>query len=70
MLIHYYHKFLPNLLTWLHPLNDLLKAGNIFKWLKECTDEFTTQKAAFVLDYFDVSLIIKLARDACVQLLK
>ena len=67
-LIHYYHKFLPNLSTLLHPLNDLLKAGNKWIWSKDCSDVFRKAKqllvSAPVLAHFDPSLPIKLAGDA------
>ena len=67
-LIHYYHKFLPNLATLLHPLNDLLKAGSKWKWSKKCSDAFEEAKQLLisspVLPHFDPSLPIKLAGDA------
>ena len=67
-LVHYYHKFMPNLATLLHPLNDLLKSGNTRRWSKECTRAFDEAKKLLVtspvLAHFDPSLPIKLAGDA------
>ena len=67
-LVHYYHKFMPNLATLLHPLNDLLKSGNTWRWSKECTRAFDEAKKLLVtvpvLAHFDPSLPIKLAGDA------
>ena len=67
-LIHYHHKFLPNLATLLHPLNDLLKTGSKWKWSKKCSDAFEEAKQLLisspVLAHFDPSLPIKLAVDA------
>jgi len=52
----------------LHPLNDLLKAGNKWKWSKKCDAAFEEAKkllvSAPVLAHFDPSLPIKLAGDA------
>lgn len=43
-LVNYYHKFLPNLATALHPLNQLLEQSNQWKWTKECEEAFVKKK--------------------------
>ena len=35
-LMNYYGKFLPNLSTILHPLNNLLQQGKTWKWSEDC----------------------------------
>ena len=39
-LLHYYGKFLPDLATLLHPLNELLKSGVPWVWSKACERAF------------------------------
>ena len=41
---NYYSRFLPNLSTTLHPLNDLLQKGKSWNWTSACNDAFTTIK--------------------------
>ena len=59
-LLHYYGKFLPNLATLLHPLNDLLKIGCKWTWTPECTRAFEASKkllvTAPVLAHYDPAL--------------
>ena len=43
-LLHYYGKFIPNLATMLHPLNELLKKGISWKWSKDCANAFKQAK--------------------------
>jgi len=43
-LAHYYGKFLQNLSTLLHILNNLLKQGSKWVWSKECDLAFTKAK--------------------------
>ena len=43
-LIHYYGKFMPNLSTLLHPLNELLKAESKWKWTAACDVAFKEAK--------------------------
>ena len=43
-LINYYHTFLPNLSTVLHPLHGLLQLGKKWKWSKDCERAFKTAK--------------------------
>ena len=42
--MNYYHKFLPNLATVLHPLNQLSEQGNQWKWTTECEEAFVKVK--------------------------
>ena len=67
-LINYYHKFLPNLSTVLHPLHGLFKLGKKRKWSKDCERAFKTAKQLItseeVLTHFDPSLPLRLACDA------
>ena len=58
-MLQYYGKFLPNLSTLLHPLNNLLREG--VSWQPECRQAFESAK---VLAHDDVNLPIKLACDA------
>ena len=66
-LLHYYGKFLPNLSSLLHPLNQLLKANARWKWSAECQEAFEQAKSqlvsAPVLAHYDVEWKIKLAVD-------
>ena len=67
-LVHYYGKFLQNLSTLLHPLNNLLKQGVKWCWSKECDEAFTKAKhclaSAPVLAHYNPNLPIRLAADA------
>ena len=67
-LVHYYGKFLQNLSTLLHPLNQLLKQGSKWLWSKECNEAFTKAKhslvTAPVLAHYNPNLPIRLAADA------
>ena len=67
-LVHYYGKFLPNLSTLLHPLNELLKAGQRWKWTPQCEQAFKEAKQrlteAPVLAHYDPTLPLRLAGDA------
>uniref|UniRef100_A0AAV2LVS7 ribonuclease H n=2 Tax=Knipowitschia caucasica TaxID=637954 RepID=A0AAV2LVS7_KNICA len=66
--INYYHRFMPNLSTVLHPLNELLQAERKWKWTKECEQAFQEVKrlvtSETVLTHYDPSLPVKLACDA------
>ena len=66
-LLHY-GKFLPNLATLLHPLNNLLKTGCKWTWIPECTCAFEASKkflvSVIVLAHYDPGLLMKMARDA------
>lgn len=67
-LINYYRKFIPNLLTLLHPLNALLQANKKWIWSSECAKAFQGAKnqitSASVLTHYDPNLPITLAADA------
>ena len=67
-LVNYYGKFVPNLSTILHPLNNLLKSDVLWKWSKECSSAFALAKeklsSAPVLTHYDPSLPLSLAADA------
>ena len=66
--VHYYGKFLQNLLTLLHPLNTLLKDDKSWDWTQECEKAFVAAKklltAAPVLVHYDPSLPIQMAGGA------
>ena len=67
-LLHYYGKFIPNLATVLHPLNDLLQAGHQWHWSTECDEAFVRAKeklmSATVLAHYNPDLPVLLAGDA------
>lgn len=54
-LINYYGKFIRNLNEILHPLNDLLKIENRFKWFHNCEREFRAAKRAFCSEEISIS---------------
>lgn len=43
-LMNYYHKFLPNLATVLHPMNQLLEQSNKWTWTTKCEEAFLKVK--------------------------
>ena len=43
-LLQYYSKFIANLATILHPLNELLKKGTSWRWSKNCAQAFKEAK--------------------------
>ena len=67
-LVNYYARFLPNLATTLHPLNELLQKGVEWRWTADCTTAFDTVKAQIasdlVLTHFDSALPVRVASDA------
>lgn len=67
-LVNYYHKFLPNLATKLHPLYELLHKKRNFSWTKQCNDVFNDIKQEIttdrVLTTFSPHLPLILATDA------
>ena len=67
-LINYYGKFIPNLSTILHLLNDLLKKSQNWNWTKECTQAGQLARNALtsspVLTHYNPALPLKLAADA------
>ena len=48
-LLNYYSKFVPNLSTILHPLNNLLKHGVKWRWTAECEAAFKLAKEGLAL---------------------
>ena len=67
-LLNYYGKFIPNLATIVHPLNQLLRHGTQWKWDSKCASAFVEAKQALissqVLVHYDPTLPITLAGDA------
>ena len=67
-LLNYYARFIPNLSSFLHPLNQLLQRDVRWKWSKECEAAFKEAKAKIaspnVLAHYDPTLPIRLAGDA------
>ena len=67
-LINYYHKFLPNLSSVLHPLHVLLKKETPWGWSKECQSSFEKVKLLLasknLLVHYDPKLPVRLATDA------
>ena len=67
-LLYYYGKFIQNLATMLHPLNELLKKGVTWKWSKDCANAFKQAKkqlsSTTVLAYYDPKLPLRLVGDA------
>ncbi|XP_053728751.1 uncharacterized protein K02A2.6-like [Synchiropus splendidus] len=67
-LVNYYHKFLPNLATTLHPLNVLLQVGTKWEWSEECNRAFKETKRLITSDelltHYDPTRPIRLACDA------
>ena len=67
-LVNYYHQFLPNLATELHPLNQLLEKNHKWEWNANCEKAFQKAKSLIttdeVLTHYDPSLQVKLACDA------
>ena len=67
-LINYYGKFIPNLATILHPLNDLLKDSVPWEWSNGCEEALGLAKQALVssevLMHYDPALPLRLATDA------
>ncbi len=67
-LINYYGRFIPNLSTLLHPLNNLLRRETPWKWSEECAKAFRQAKEKIVslnvLVHYDQSFPILLAGDA------
>ena len=66
-LINYYGRFIPNLATLLHPLNQLLKKTVQWKWSQKCQVAFQEAKERLisveVLVHYDPALTIRLATD-------
>jgi hypothetical protein len=67
-LVNYYGKFIQNLSTLAHPLNNLLRHSTAWNWNQECENAFQQLKqklaSAEVLVHYDPSLPLRLACDA------
>ena len=67
-MVCYYQRFLKDCSTTLHPLNNLLRKGQSWRWTAECAAAFKAIKAAIasdqVLMHFDADLPVQLATDA------
>ena len=67
-LINYYHRFLPNLSTVIHPLTQRLEKNHQWKWTEQCEIAFHKVKEMItseqVLTHYDPSLPLRLACDA------
>ena len=67
-LLNYYRKFLPNLSTMLHPLNNLLQQGQPWKWSEDCKHAFQEAKdtltSSHLLVHYDPALPLRMAADA------
>ena len=67
-LLNYYGKFMPNLATLLHPLNNLLRKDATWNWTTECAEAFQKAKETLissqVLAHYNPYLPIKMAADA------
>lgn len=67
-LVNYYHKFLPNLATTLHPLNALLQTGVKWEWSEKCDRAFQETKKLITSDelltHYDPTRPVRLACDA------
>ena len=63
-LLHYYGKFIPNLATILHPLNQLLKSGSRWNGSSDCQLAFAKAKkqlsSATILAHYNPSLLLQL----------
>ncbi|XP_024893887.1 uncharacterized protein LOC112468774 [Temnothorax curvispinosus] len=66
-MVNYYGRFIKNLSTILHPLNNLLRKNTKFVWTTECKRSFLAAKKAFsstdFLVHFDPTLPLILATD-------
>ena len=67
-LLNYYGRFIPNLASLLHLLNQLLRKGVVWKWSEECAQAFKVAKEALVLAHvlahYYPALPLLLAADA------
>ena len=67
-LVNYYGKFIPNLSTVLHPLNELSQKSKKWEWSSKCDEAFKKTKElitdSHVLVHYDPTLPVVLATDA------
>ena len=66
-LLNYYGKFIPNLSTIIHPINELLQADRKQKWSVELAEAFELAKMQLtfsqLLTHYDPSIPIQTAAD-------
>ena len=67
-LVNYYNRFLPNLSTVVHPLNQFLENNRQWKWMEQCETAFHDVNEMVTLEHElthnDPSLPLRLACDA------
>ena len=67
-LVNYYHRFLPNISSVLHRLNQLLEKDHTWEWSHECEDAFKEANRLVtseqVLGHYDPDLPVRVACDA------
>ena len=67
-MVNYYHRFLPNLASVLHPLNQLLEKDQKWMWSKECEQAFDEAKSLITLEqvllHYDPDFPIRVACEA------
>lgn len=67
-LLHYYGKFIPDLASIVHPMNQLLQAGSAWRWTDKCDQAFALAKekltSATVLAHYNPKYPLRLAADA------
>ena len=50
VVVNYYNRFLPNLSTVVHPLNQLLENNRLWKWTEQCETAFHNMKEMITLE--------------------
>ena len=63
-LLNYYGKFLPNLSSTIHTLNELLQKEKRWKWSTQCAQAKEALSSASVLTHYNPTLPLTLAGDA------
>ena len=67
-LVNYYHRFLPNLSSVMHPLNQLLEKDHTWEWSHGCEDAVKESNrlvtSEHVLAHYDPDLPVRVACDA------
>ena len=67
-MLNYHRKFIPNLSTILHPLNQLLQKNHPWKWTSSCQQTFNAAKNVLsfskILVHFDPAIPVVLECDA------
>ena len=60
-LVNYYHRFLPNLSSVLHPLNKLLEKDHKWEWSRECEDDFKEAKRLVTSEQVPIMILTYLS---------